>query len=246
MSGYILKPYRDRVEILSDGANYSLDGTVVGFREKVVTSPVVPLAIVGSGSVPVIDELTAMLLRAAESTGSVDDTLAVLAESLSAIALGGFAGDSPARMAIGAISETRGPITLFFSTFDDGVAQPFALHERPFGFGQGEYPPLEEMESAGFERGAPLEEYGPFVFEWMRARKRPNPAYPDQPPIYSIGGWLDFTVVRSGGYEQRRLLTWPDEIGQRIDPFKPADSADYFAPSDFFSATDYFTQKECQ
>ncbi|EJT05691.1 hypothetical protein [Rhizobium sp. CCGE 510] len=223
MTGYILKPFFDRVEILSDGANYLPDGTVTGFREKVMTSPAVPLAIVGSGSVPVIDVITDMVLVAAKATCSVDGTLAVLASSLSVIRDKGFAGDSPARVAIGAISETRGPISLFFSTFEDEAAAPFELHDRPFGFGQGEYPPPEEMAATGWSHRAPLADYGPAIFEYMRGRKRPNPAYRDAELIYSIGGHLDLTVVRSDGYERRRLVTWPDVIGQKIDPDPPED-----------------------
>ncbi|AIC27060.1 hypothetical protein IE4771_CH01943 [Rhizobium etli bv. mimosae str. IE4771] len=220
MTAYILKPYSDRVEILSDGANYLPDGTVTGFREKVMTSPIVPLAVVGSGSVPVIDVLTDVIFVAAKAIKSVDDTLAILASSLSVIKAEGFAGDGPARMAIGAISETRGPVTFFFSTFDDvdGPAA-FELHDRPHGFGQGEYPPPEEMVAAGWSHTAPLAAYGAFLFEYMRARRRPNPAYPDASEIYSIGGHLDLTTVHANGYERRRLVTWPDTIGQKIDPF---------------------------
>ncbi|QJX04737.1 hypothetical protein [Rhizobium brockwellii] len=235
MTGYILKPFFDRVEILSDGANYLPDGTVVDIREKVKTSPILPLAVVGSGSVPVIDVLSDMIFVAAKVTESVDDTLAILAESLSAIRAKGFAGDSPARMAIGAISETRGPLTLFFSTFEDEAAAPFELHDRPFGFGQGEYPPPEEMVAAGWSHSAPLAEYGPFLFEYMRARKRQNPAYPDAELIYSIGGHLDLTVVRSDGYERRLLLTWPDVVGERIDPNPPEDTGVPFDDGSMFS-----------
>ncbi|MGO7898923.1 hypothetical protein ACC719_15790 [Rhizobium ruizarguesonis] len=235
MTGYILKPFFDRVEILSDGANYLPDGTVVDIREKVKTSPAVPLAIVGSGSVPVIDVLSDMIFVAAKVTASVDDTLAILAGSLTAIRAKGFAGDSPARMAIGAISETRGPLTLFFSTFEDEAAAPFELHDRPFGFGQGEYPPPEEMVAAGWSHSAPLVEYGPFLFEYMRARKRQNPAYPDAELIYSIGGHLDLTIVRSDGYEHRRLLTWPDVVGERIDPNPPEDPGITFDDGTTFS-----------
>ncbi|MGO8282183.1 hypothetical protein ACC795_12280 [Rhizobium ruizarguesonis] len=223
MTGYILKPFFDRVEILSDGANYLPDGTVVGIREKVKTSRWCPLAVVGSGSVPVIDTITDMILRAADATISVDDTLAILAESLAAIKAKGFAGDSPARIAIGAISETRGPTTLFFSTFEDEAASPFELHDRPFGLGQGEYPPPEEMAAAGWSHRAPLANYGANLFEYMRGRKRPNPAYPDADLIYSIGGHLDLTVIRADGYEHRRLLTWPDVVGQKINPKPPED-----------------------
>lgn len=225
MTGYILKPFFDRVEILSDGAEYLPDGTVVGIEDKVKIAPTLPLAIVGSGSVPVIDVLADLIFVAAKATESVDGTLKILAESLAVIAAEGFAGDSPVRMAIGAISETRGPIALFFSTFEDGMAEPFKLHGRPFGFGQGEYPPPEEMVASGWSAGAPLAAYGAYLFEYMRVRKRPNPAYPEAEPIYSIGGHLNLTIIRADGHETIRLVTWPDVVGETIDP-DPAEDDD--------------------
>ncbi len=215
MTGFVLKPFRDRVEILSDGASYTSDGVIVDIRHKVKTSDVVPLAVVGSGDVGVIDCISDMILIAAKVAASVDGVLEIIALSLSVIAAKVSAGDGPARVAIAAISETRGTMTLLFDTFGPDA---FVLQEKPFGFGQGEYPPHEEMLAAGWSPSASLDEYGTAVFEFMRSRKRPNPAYPDEEPIYSIGGHLDFTVVRPEGYQQRRLLTWPDVVGQPINP----------------------------
>jgi hypothetical protein len=212
VTAFILKPYRDRVEILTDGARYLPDGTVVEITDKVRASAFAPLAITGSGSVAAIDRLADMILQAAEATGSVDATLAVLETSLATIAAEGFASDSPVKIAIGAISETYGPVTLYFATFDEPGAP------APFGFGQGEYPPHEEMVAQGWLPGAPLEKHGPFMFDYMRARKRPNPADPDAEQIYCVGGHLDLTIIRADEYEQRRLVTWPDEVGQKIEP----------------------------
>ncbi|WP_141684052.1 hypothetical protein [Rhizobium sp. AC44/96] len=169
-----------------------------------------------------IDALSNMILEAAMATGSVDGTMAILENSLSVIASEGFASDSPVKIAIGAISETYGPVTLYFATFDElGAPAPFALHKMPFGFGQGEHPPHEQMVAQGWQPGdgvAPLEKFGPFMFEYMRARKRPNPSNPAAEQIFCVGGHLDLTIIRSHGYEQRRLVTWPDEVGKKIDP----------------------------
>jgi len=38
---------------------------------------------------------------------------------------------------------------------------------------------------------------GPFMFEYMRARKRPNPADPDAEQISCVGGHLDLTIARA-------------------------------------------------
>jgi len=219
VTAFILKPYKDRVEILTDGARYLPDGTVVEITGKVRASAFAPLAITGSGAVTAIDRLADMILQAAEATGSVDATMAVLATSLGAIGAEGFASDSPVKIAIGAISETYGPVTLYFATFDEpGAPAPFVLHKMPLGFGQGEYPPHEEMVAQGWLPGASLERLGPYMFDYMRARKRPNPADPDAEQIYCVGGHLDLTIIRADEYEQRRLVTWPDEVGQKIEP----------------------------
>lgn len=52
-----MKPYKDRMEILTDGARYLPDGTVVEITSKVRASAFAPLAITGSGSVAAIDRL---------------------------------------------------------------------------------------------------------------------------------------------------------------------------------------------
>jgi len=118
----------------------------------------------------VIDCISDMLMVAAEVTASVDGVLEILASSLDVIAAEGSAGGGPARIAIGAISETKGPLTLMFDTFGP---EAFVLQEKSSGFGQGEYPPHDEMLAAGWSHVASLERYGVAVFEYMRGRKRP-------------------------------------------------------------------------
>jgi len=103
-----LKPYKDRVEILTDGARYLPDGTVVEITGKVRASAFAPLAITGSGSVAAIDRLADTILQAAEATGSVDATLPVSETSLATIGGEGFASDSPVKIAIGPISDKYG------------------------------------------------------------------------------------------------------------------------------------------
>ncbi len=216
MTGFILKPFRDRVEIASDGASYLPDGTIVGVSCKVQLSDHAPLAVVGSGAVSVVAMINEMILRAAELTCSVDQTISILSESLKSAAYG-YSGDSPVRIGIGAISETRGATTFVFSTFSEGDMEAFRLYERPTGFGQGFLPSGDEMLKLGVT-GKSLESDAPILFEYMRRQKETTIVYPEGGPIFSIGGHLDLTFVFPDGYEQRRLLTWPDVIGEKVDP----------------------------
>jgi hypothetical protein len=220
MTAFILAPYADRVEILSDGAEYTPDGVLLGVADKVITSDVIPLAMVGSGAVADIRAIADVILRAAATTGSVDSTLEILAGAVAEI------GQSPnfdtgLRMAIGAISETRGPVCLVFSTFEDqaGGARPFELQEMGRCFAQGAAPSGEDLAAYGpLDVFCGLAKDGVFLMEAMRKQKMVNPAKPDREPVYSVGGHVDLTIIRTEGYQRRRLITWPDVVGEKIDP----------------------------
>lgn len=102
-------------------------------------------------------------------------------------------------------------------------APPFTLQAMPRAFAQGAAPTGEDL--AGYCRlsiAEGLEADAPFLFECMRRQPLANPAAPLQEPGHTIGGHLDFTVVRADGYETRRLLTWPDVVGEKIDPARAA------------------------
>ncbi|MEQ1406157.1 hypothetical protein ABK249_14545 [Neorhizobium sp. Rsf11] len=220
MTAFLFRPFRDRVEILSDGASYTPDGILVGISDKVRRSPHIPLAIVGSGPVPAIDALADMILKVAEVTCSVDETIAIVSGSLAACAEAA-AYDSPVRIALGGISETSGPMCWSFQTFQDDSGASFELRQSPTGFLQGEMPGVDELPALGLtldDMLGPLEKAGPALFEYMRGRKRPSPVYPETEPFFNIGGFLDLVTVTADGYEQKRLVTWPDEVGRPIEP----------------------------
>lgn len=236
MTAFILKPFHDRVEILSDGATYSPDAVLLSTVYKVASSPWIPLALVGSGNVAIIDALTDAILSTASATCCVDDTLTLLSGSLEEIGKGATF-DSPVRIAIGVISETLGPKCFLFSTHpepESGIT-PFQLAETRSGFAQGVLPSANELVAMGFRPGdtaQSLETFGPSFFEVMRRTKMINPVRPDQEPQYTVGGHLDLTVVRPEGVTTKRLRTWPDVIGEKIDPFKPIELRDFQALAD--------------
>lgn len=219
MTGYILKTYPDRVEIASDGAIYDLDGVVLGSRYKVRVADDLPLAVMGSGGTQAIEIISDLIMLAARVTSSVDETLSLLAGSLEQCAQAA-SEDYPLRIVIAAISETRGPTTLLFTMIGaDGDMPAFQLQEKPNGFGMGALPGGGELLAMGL-KGQTLEDDAPPLFEYMRRAKLPTPGDPDREPGYKIGGHLDLTVVRPDGVTTKRLRTWPDVIGEKIDPFK--------------------------
>lgn len=225
MTAFILCPYADRVEILSDGAAYSPDGVFLGSHCKVVASDVVPLAVVGSGTISETSLLADMILSAADATRSADETLSLLAGSLDAVRARATGGTGM-RMAIGAISETRGPVCYVFSTFTDTASNvpAFTLQEMRRCFAQGAAPTGADLAEYGpISIGDGLEKDAVFILDCMRRQKMTNPSDPDREPFYSVGGHIDLTVVRADGYEQRTLHTWPDVVGEKIDPFSADD-----------------------
>jgi|GEM_PF-3414435 len=170
MTGFIIKPRHDRIEIATDGAVYDADGVLLDTMYKVRVAANLPLAVVGSGTVTHIDMVADAILAAAVATGSVDATIGVLAQSLREIA-DDAAFDSPVRIAIAAISETRGPTSWVFDTYDaDGPA--FELREALFGIGQGELPPAEDLLARGIEAGDSLEKHAAWFFEYSACRAR--------------------------------------------------------------------------
>lgn len=217
MTGFIIKPRRDRVEIATDGAVYDANGVLLDTAYKVRVADNLPLAIVGSGTVAHIAVMADAILAAAAATGSVDATIEILAVSLQASAADA-AFDSPVRIVIAAISESRGPTCWLFDTYDaDGPA--FELREAPFGIGQGALPPAEELLARGIETADSLEKHAAWFFEYMRGRRRVSPVSPEKGPIYNIGGHVDFTVLRADGVETRRLRTWDEDVvGHKIEP----------------------------
>lgn len=220
MTAFIVAPYHDRVEIVSDGAVYTPDGVLLGTADKVIKSDVVPLAMVGSGAVNETLALADVALLLARETASVDATLAHLehrlARASAAFNVGGL------RLAIGAISESRGPVCFSFSTFDEptsGIAA-FKMQLMNRCFAQGAPPLGDDLIAYGpLSIGAGLERDAVFLMDAMRRQKMTNPVNPEREPFYSVGGHVDITTVTREGVTTRRLHTWPeDRIGGPIDP----------------------------
>ena len=63
-----------------------------------------------------------------------------------------------------------------------------------------------------------LSDYGVPFFEVLRSREMSHAAHPDKPKLFGIGGHVDHTVVTMNGATTMRLHTWPDKVGEKIQP----------------------------
>ncbi|PTE08206.1 hypothetical protein C9427_21395 [Mesorhizobium helmanticense] len=207
--------YNDSVELLSDGAVYLPDGTLIDIREKVWRSPGLPLAVTGRGSMAFEAYAETILAMSEDSVDAVIERTHTLLEQ----AKKGVVSSAPCEVLLAGLSETRGPFLAFFSTADVYPQfEPFILHDVGPDFGGGNALTAEEIAALpSAEEG--LGKCGVALFETMRGKPGLNPAAPHMPAIHGIGGHIDLTVINANGATTTRLHEWPDVIGEKIDPF---------------------------
>lgn len=221
MSAFYAVAYSDRVELVTDGAIYQDDGTLVDIQRKVWASSSLPLAVTGRGSTRLVDGLTVAINIMAEC-GSIDGTLVEISGMLDKHR---DRDCEPFELVLAAVSEANGAGIYYFANVDAyGLFAPWQLHGPYPEFGGG--PSLTDA-----ERQMLLTEYGGAgtlakaavpLFEAMRRKTGPNPAKLDLPEIYGIGGHVDFTTVAVTGCTIERLHEWPDSVGEKINPFREA------------------------
>lgn len=153
---------------------------------------------------------------------SVDETLAAVDKMLTARREGAAQDRNHYELLIAGISETKGPVQAVFSSLAYGGQSAFTLYFLPVMYAGPHLTPAE-VASLGVPPGAGdsgLAGWGEALIELARQHADIAPAQPDQPPHYGIGGQLNLTVVSAAGACTTRLLTWPDKVGEKIDPFR--------------------------
>lgn len=222
MSAFLAVNYGDRIELLTDGAVYTEDGTLVAIREKVFRLSSIPAAITARGAMEPLDMIGLYLETVGAFEGSFDATIVHLGSLLGKMKQQG----APAfEMVICGISESYGPVIAYLCTAAAYPGfEPYKLYriEQP-DFGGGA--PLDfvaELPAAGITAESVrdgLGARGADIFELMRRKAGPNPLRPDLPALFGIGGHVDLTVISAAGVTTTRLRTWPDQVGAKIDPF---------------------------
>lgn len=225
MSAFFSVCYPDRIELLTDGAIYADDGMLLKTARKVFPSAVHPLAVTGRGGSDAVRTFAHLILAIMSASPTVDEGLLELDRYLLRLQekFGERAPPTFVEMLIPCISESKGPINIYCASSDvHGLAVPWRLHAMPFVALGGPKPADDEIEAMGGEDAIRdgLQAKGEMLFGFMRRQKFTNPAKPENPPLFGIGGFVDHTIITAGGVTVNRLHTWEDEIGKPIDPFK--------------------------
>ncbi|WP_217568810.1 hypothetical protein [Mesorhizobium sp. GbtcB19] len=214
MSAFYARAYADCVELLTDGAMYVPDGTLVDIREKIWRSASLPIAVTGRGSAAFAALAETILDTPADTVDALVASTQARLERLKAV----YLAEACELLLVG-ISESRGPRLWFVTTTSIYPEyEPFVLHDVGSEFGGGNALAPEEVANLpSAENG--LAELAMPLFEAMRRKPGLNPTVPHLPGVYGIGGHLDHTVVTASETSTTRLHTWADVVGHKIDPF---------------------------
>lgn len=214
----------DRIELLTDGAYYLDDGTLIDIATKVRPSISKPFCATGRGATEVTKNFTLMATLIADRAQTVDEAINDLASAVARLGEKKEDVQNHAEILISCISESLGPTNLYWCSGDFyGHLEPWVLHNVGHEIGGGGIVSDEALSFAGItpERMA-IEGFAPLcaeVFELARREKGSNPMKPGNPPLYGIGGFIEHTVVTASGVTTTKIKEWPDEIGKPIDPF---------------------------
>lgn len=223
MSAFYSVCYQDRIEVLTDGAVYTEDGCLVDITRKIFPNRCKPAAVTGRGNHLAVLTIATWVNFIIAGAPSVDEAFVEIDAGLRSME---HAADGrtphPVEILVACISESRGPVNVYFASADIwGTATPWRLHIASQEFGGATKISEVELASEGITRGSidnGLEYIGVRLFDAFRTRKGTNPAAPDRPAIYGVGGQLDYTVISKDGVSVRTLHEWPDEVGKPIEP----------------------------
>lgn len=226
MSAFYAATFDDRVEILTDGATYDDEGRVVKTGPKVWTSDEARIAFAGRGSSASV-EMLGTIMKMLATCGSFDKTFMAFKEKIEARRNLTIAVTGAVDGIIAGLSETLGPVIFYFHTYtgEDRVAlselEPFTMYDAGTEISCGTEVTARELRDSGlpcffFLDG--LLEHGATYFDLMRRKKMSVVTHPHLPPVYGIGGHVDWTLIAANGVETMRIHEWPDVVGQTIDP----------------------------
>jgi hypothetical protein len=219
---------KDFIKILTDGAIYTPDGVLVDVRRKVWTSEVVPLAVTGRGATDPVEDLATGCVLYADAKASFDEAMQRVQEALdrgAARLASGQRAKNDVELVFAGYSETEGFVQYLCASHDRHAGLPAWKLQRaddlvvagpvvsPAELRAMEIDP-ERLRDADF-----FDRHGADILEVMRKKKGPNPVHPELSELYGIGGQCDLTTITAEGATTRTLRTWPDKIGERIDPF---------------------------
>lgn len=232
MSAFMSVQRPGEICMLTDGAAYTKEGIIVRLARKVTIGKCYPIAITTRGNANVGEKHQQRFCDAADRYG-FDFALGCFADALPEMgSTPDYDGFDFLHWHIIGYSETEGLVR-------------YSAHNMPFAFSDGEEPmklhkvPADKnyiamnnaspatlaecgvLPMAADERlSTYMERMGGNLMEAQR--RTPAPALPNDEyfePQYLIGGQCDLTIVTEDGVDVKTLRTWPDKVGEKIEPY---------------------------
>lgn len=226
MSAYYAVAYPDRVEILMDGVSYDDDGTILEIRSKIWVSDTLPLAFAGRGPTASID-IIGLALGTLSVGRTFDEAVTLFREKIESMA------SKPGERAqidgaVAGISETLGPVIFYFHTYPNGLGdcQPWKFYDAGGEALGAPCPTPQECKASGIPMHWAcdgLEEYGGDFFELLRKQEAWRSEEYAKDRFWGIGGHVEHTVIKAEGTTTKRILEWPDQVGDKLDGTSPYD-----------------------
>ncbi|MEQ1952478.1 hypothetical protein [Mesorhizobium sp. CN2-181] len=207
------------VEMLTDGASIDRDDRLAATKNKAIILPGCAGAISIRGNAKIIEMFEANTCKAFAAAGSFDIGLAALREGIPELA------DMPEgfphfEALIGGMSETEGPQLAYFITKSDKPEiEACRLYVGRGLNANGIMRDENHRQVAILESNGGLAACGLHLAEGLRREKASLKFESNSRERYAIGGHLDLTVITAAGATTRRLHTWPDKVGEPINPF---------------------------
>lgn len=237
MSAFVSKVYPDCIQILTDGAIYDDQGVIRLLAPKAWLSKKLPVAITNrSMHWEFASHASQTLIRVADQCDTVNDF--VEAARLIFRRMKDELGKHPevnstTEFLIACHSESLGFCNMYARTAKvsgsalplDGNYEPFTLVRAaddilaaPHGTIQGR-PELAAIGREIMASSAGMVRRGADLFELFRQEKAAVDVMPELGRLYAVGGRVDLITVTAKRAEMRTLRTWPDKIGEAINPF---------------------------
>lgn len=222
--------------LLTDGAVWdAADQTLAFVRCKAFRAKRAPLAVTARGHLAVVEKIQEEICNRADILGTAETiaTLQAFADGLRDRP-GISADQGGAHFLVSAFIEGKGAVARSFSTYqrdrrlatgeDVTKRTPFEVWDPGMVYWSGTPMRTEDVERAGLfpKPNEPIPAFvrraGLGMMEIMRGR----PGTIDGKPVWCVGGHVDLTTIDARGARTETLRTWPDVIGEPIDPTRKA------------------------
>lgn len=222
MSLVISFPYADRIELLTDGAQYLPSGRLMATARKVWVSPDCPMAVTGRGNARMVRQLAEAFIGFAAG-GSFYEAMHEIEVRTDRWRMANAFRGQNFQMLIAGWSERAGLGQFLFQSVPgtglyEGL-EPMRISTLHGPFYAG--PPMADDEATHImtddrvRNGA--QDFGPDLCQLIRQKTDFGIDDPKKRQVHMVGGFIDHTVIDRIGATTRRMMTWPDRPCRKID-----------------------------